>query len=40
MNVTVLHITMPAMFSLQVGNLYHPDNVTTQMAYPDVYNML
>ncbi|KAL1665464.1 hypothetical protein GGF50DRAFT_52658 [Schizophyllum commune] len=39
-NVTVLHITMPAMFSLQVGNLYHPDNITTQMAYPDVYNML
>ncbi|KAL1748728.1 hypothetical protein HDZ31DRAFT_60176, partial [Schizophyllum fasciatum] len=39
-NVTVLHTTIPAMFSLQVGNLYHPDNVTTQMAYPDVHKML
>ncbi|KAL1747090.1 hypothetical protein HDZ31DRAFT_80676 [Schizophyllum fasciatum] len=39
-NITVLHISIPSMLSLPIGDKDFIDAITTQLAYPDVDGML
>ncbi|KAL1748898.1 hypothetical protein HDZ31DRAFT_79273 [Schizophyllum fasciatum] len=39
-NAAILHVTIPAMFTLQVGSFLHVANVTSIAAYPDATALL
>ena len=39
-NAAILHVTIPAMFTLQVGTYPHPADVSSIAAYPHVSGLL
>lgn len=39
-SAAILHVSIPAMFTLQITTLYHPHSMDAVQAYPNVYDML
>ena len=37
---SILHVTIPAMFTVKTGTLYTVNSTTSRLAYPHVYDLI
>ncbi|KAL1732315.1 hypothetical protein EV714DRAFT_206955 [Schizophyllum commune] len=39
-NMSILHVTIPAMFTVKTGTIYIANSTTSRLAYPHVYDLI